>query len=64
MLEEGFAQVFTDVLRYQAMGIPQVVLCVIMNRGRESVNTTASLYTLHYTIITFLLISQKTGFTI
>lgn len=27
VLEEGFAQVFTDVLWYQAMGIAQVILC-------------------------------------
>lgn len=64
MLEESFSQVFTDVRRYQTMGILQVVLCVTMKRGHKRVNTTASLYTLHYGMTSILMISQETGLTI
>lgn len=31
--EEGFAQVSTDVFRYQAMGIAQVILCIMKTRA-------------------------------
>lgn len=38
VFEEGFAQVFTDVLWYQAMGVAQVVLCVIKMKRMSGIN--------------------------